>query len=174
MEKLMSDNSLSSNYESSLLRSMIVLITIIFCLLGGFVDGNPTHNFTLWMYFLGIAPVIFIFTLIINKYTRLSLFLLFFIMIISSLVFNKLLIYDLNGVLSTYKISLVILHFITINFFFWKISKTLLIDDVDLDFSLIKKTGSSKNSRRLVRRSNRRKNSRAKNSTNVKSGQYRG
>ena len=80
MEKFMSDNnSLSSNYECSLLRSMIALTTIVFCILGGFVDGNPTNHFTIWMYFLGIAPVIFIFTLIINKYTHLSLFLLFII-----------------------------------------------------------------------------------------------
>jgi len=174
MEKLMTDNSLPSNYECYLLRSMIALITIVFCIFGGFVDGNPTNHFTIWMYFLGIAPVIFIFTLIINKYTHLSLFLLFFIMIISNLVFNKLLIYDLDGVISPYKISLVILHFITINFFFWKISKTLLINDADIDIPLVEKTGSSKNSRRLVRRSNRRNKSRTKNNTNIKSGQYRG
>ena len=167
------NNSLSNNYVVSLLRSMIVLITITLCVLGSFVDGNPTNNFTIWMYFLAVAPIIFIFTLFIKKFTNLSLIILFLTLIIFSLIFNQSLFYRLDEI-SSYKISLLLLHFLLINYFFWKGSRTLLIEDVGDDLSLFNKVESTGNSRKLVRRSNRRGQSRAKNSTNIRSGQYRG
>jgi len=167
------NNSLSDNYEISLLRSMLIIITVCFCILGAGSDGNPTNNFAIWMYFLAISPVVLIFTLFIKKNTNILIVVLSMTLVFSILIFNEYLFYDIDEI-SLYKISLLFFHLIVIIYFFWKASRTLLIEDVEVDLSMFNKTEGLKNSRKIIRRSNRRGKSRAKNSTKIKSGQYRG
>ena len=59
-------------------------------------------------------------------------------------------------------------------YFFFNATRTLGKDDVVFEYDNVKSNPNKSNSRKLARRRNRREHSRAKNSTKLKSGQYRG
>ncbi len=168
------NNSLTDNLEVDLLRSMIVAVTTALCFFGFFVDGNPSDKFTLWMYFIAVSPIIFFATLLIKKSPQMTLILLDIILLTSSLVFKQY-VYYMGNELSFVKIILVILHFAVINYFFWKVSKTLMLTDVEADISMVTESkNKAVKSRKFARRRNRRENFNKKNTIKIKSGQYRG
>lgn len=168
------NNCLSGNLEVNMLRTVIVVLTVIACVFSSTVDGIPVGNFTLWMYFLAIVPVIFVLTAVLKLYPHTALALLTIFLIVTTLIFKKYLFYT-DGDFSGYKLAIVSMHFIFMIFFFWKALKTLVQDDVEADISMYNKSDlNDSNSRKLTRRKNRRANFRAKNSVKIKSGQYRG
>ncbi len=173
-----SNNSLSHNLELDLLRSMIIVVTIVFCVLGLFEDINPTHNFSIWMYFLAMSPILFLFSLFLKNYMKITILMLntvLIVMAVSLVYFFFSESYYFGNDLKQYRIKLLLLNLVMVNFFFLKAAKTLQIDDAEADLSMYHPTREKNTAyRKLTRRRNRRANSQTKNNVKVKSGQYRG
>lgn len=166
-------NSLSDNLEVDLLRSMIVIVSVTFSFLSFFLEEVVNNPLALWIYFVVLSPFIFLFTLSLKKYTTISLILLSVFLILTSLIVKDFVFYN-EGEISIVKIIYILLHFISINFFFWKASRTLRLNDVEADLSMLTNLNSHSNTRKLTRRKNRRDRFRANNTVKLKSGQYRG
>jgi len=168
------NNSLTDNYEVDLLRSMIIAVTTALCFFSFFVDGNPSGKFTLWMYFIAVSSIVFLATLFIRKFPHKTLLFLDIVLIIISFIFRQY-IYYIGNEISFVKLVFVVIHFAAINYFFWKVSKTLMLVDVEADMSMVNVSkAKGGNSRKFARRRNRRANFNKKNTVKVKSGQYRG
>lgn len=168
------NNSLTDNLEVDLLRSMIIAVTTALCFLGFFVDGNPSDKFTLWMYFIAVSPIIFLATVLIRKFPQMTLILLDIILVTLSVVLRQF-VYYIGNELNFIKCFLFILHFAAINYFFWKVSKTLMLTDVEADISMVNNSNNKgEKFRKFARRRNRRANFNKKNTVKIKSGQYRG
>lgn len=67
------ENSLSNNLEVDLLRSMIMILTVSLFFLSLFTDSNSYVDLEIWIYFVAIAPVVFLFTLFIKSFPRITL-----------------------------------------------------------------------------------------------------
>lgn len=161
------NNSLSDNLEVDMLQTMIAVVTVIVSLFSFGADG-------LWMYFLAVATVLFVLTLLIKKYPKGILTTVAVFLLLTSITLHDFVLYS-DSILNGYKAVMVTIHFILVGFLFWKASRTLLQVDVDADISMYNnKVETGSNSRKLTRRRNRRAGFRAKNSVKIKSGQYRG
>jgi len=168
-------NSLTDRLEVDLLRSMIVIVTVVFCLLSFFVGDNHylSNEIALWAYFIALSPVVYLFTLSIKSYPKTTLATLFSVVALSGAVYsyyNHLQFVEANG----YKPFLLIAHAYIVLCFFYKATKTLKKSNATFEYSNTNDKANKSSSRKLTRRRNRRAQSRAKNSVKLKSGQYRG
>ncbi len=168
-------NSLTDRLEVDLLRSMVVIVTVVFWSLSFLADENPylSNEIALWIYFIAVSPLVYLFTLSIKNYPKFTLVALFVFLLLAGVVYS---FYNFSRFVETngYKAFLLIAHACTVLFFFYNATKTLGKDNVVFEYDSAKDSPSKSNSRKLTRRRNRREHARAKNSTRIKTGQYRG
>jgi len=168
-------NSLTDRLEVDLLRSMIVIVTVVFCVLSFLADENSylSNEIALWIYFITISPLVFLFTLSIKNHSKLTLGILLLALTSCGVLYS---IYNFSRFVETngYKSFLLLAHAATILYFFYNASKTLGKENAVIDYKYAKDNPNKSSARKLTIRRNRREHSRAKNSTKIKSGQYRG
>ncbi len=68
-------NSLTDRLEVDLLRSMIVIVTVVFWSLSFLTDENPylSEEIALWIYFIAVSPVVFLFTLSVKPFPKFTM-----------------------------------------------------------------------------------------------------
>jgi glucan phosphoethanolaminetransferase (alkaline phosphatase superfamily) len=154
---------------------MIVIVTVIFWSLSFLADDNPylSNEIALWIYFIAISPVVFLFTLSVKKYPRFTLAALFVFLLLAGVTYSFY-NYSKYGDSIAYKAFLLLAHAVTVLYFFANATKTLSKENVVFEYDSANDSPNKSNSRKLARRRNRREHSWAKNSTRIKSGQYRG
>ncbi len=168
-------NSLTDRLEVDLLRSMIVIMTVAFSMASFLADGNPylSEEIALWIYFIAISPLIYLFTLSIKDFPKFTLATLFVFLLLAGVIYS---FYNHSKYDNSigYKAFLLVAHAYTVLYFFYKATQILSKENVVFEYNSAKDSPNKSNSRKLARRRNRREHSRAKNSTRIKSGQYRG
>ena len=168
-------NSLTDRLEVDLLRSMIVIVTVIFWSISFLADGNPylSKQIALWIYFIAVSPLVYLFTLSVKHFPKFTLVTLFVFLLLAGVVYS---FYNYSKYDNSigYKAFLLLAHAVAVLYFFFNATKTLDKDDVVFEYDNAMSNPNKSYSRKLARRRNRREYSRAKNSTKLKSGQYRG
>ena len=171
----MNTNSLTDRLEVDLLRSMTVIFTVSFSMASFWADENPylSNDIALWIYFIALSPLVYLFTLSVKKYPKFTLTGLFVFLLLAGVVYS---FYNYSKYDNSigYKAFLLVVHACTVLYFFFKATRTLGKENIVFDYSHGSHNSNTSNSRKLARRRNRREHSRTKNSTRIKSGQYRG
>ena len=167
-------NSLSDNLEIDMLRTMIVVVTIIAVIFAVFAESSDEFSFVPWMYVITTAPIIFLATLFLRRYLTITIITLSVFLLLGMVIFRKNLFINDDG-LSFYNLTVLIVHFGTMLSFFIKASRTLRLSDEEafLSNESMNSQGNSI-SRKLSRRRKRREGYNSRNKTKIKSGQYRG
>ncbi|HHL32608.1 MAG TPA: hypothetical protein ENJ41_08470 [Oceanospirillales bacterium] len=167
---------LADDFESDMLRALIIAFTVVAAVFAAFVDHFLTNlNVQLWVYFMAMAPVLLILATIMHIMPKIIAFFTVILLYSSLLIFSKY-TFIINDEISLIHLVTVFAHLLGISLVFWKTSKTMSLGaDVEMDINKPKSSHRKISTLlKLRRRKIRRVNSRLGFKTKLTSGKHRG